>query len=315
MRIGTAGLMLMAGFVISGTRNMEAQTTQDGGVCSRTAQAAGKACGHDVADNYLIAVGRCLNTIDAAARDSCLDQARDTKAEEQQLCSAQLDAREDICDTLGEAPYDPPFDPHDFVNPLQIGKSVNPNRFFPLVPGSQWIYTSPSEHVTIDVLGQVRRIKGVPCTLVHDVVSLNGKTLEDTIDFFAQHADGSVWYCGELTGELQNGRVVDVSGSWLSGEENARPGIVMEAVPRVGDGYRQEFLLGDAEDTATVRSLTASAKVPAASCARTCLVTREFTPLEPDQLEDKYYAPNIGMVLNVDRVTGERLELIRYRIP
>jgi hypothetical protein len=177
------------------------------------------------------------------------------------------------------------------------------------------VYRSPSEDVTIDVLGQVQRINGVPCTLVHDVVSRNGKPLEDTIDFFAQHADGSVWYCGELTGELKNGRVVDVSGSWLAGEENARPGIVMEAVPRVGDDYRQEFLLGDAEDTARVRSLAASATVPAASCARTCLVTREFTPLEPDQLEDKYYAPNIGMVLSVDRVTGERLELIRYRIP
>ena len=45
------------------------------------------------------------------------------------------------------------------------------------------------------------------------------------------------------------------------------------------------------------------------------MVTREFTPLEPDAREDKYYAPDIGMILSVDRENGERLELIRYRIP
>jgi hypothetical protein len=301
--------------VMFGTGIVQAQLTNDSGVCSRTAKAARTACGHDVTDNYLIAVGRCLNTSDSVERDLCLAEAKDTQTEETQLCSQQFEARDNLCDALGQEPYDPPFDARDFVNPLEIGKSVNPHRFFPLIPGSQWVYRSPSEGVIVDVLGQVERINGVPCTMVHDVVKQNGETIEDTIDFFAQRVDGSVWYCGEQTEELENGRAVDVSGSWRAGEEHARPGIIMEAVPHVGDTYRQEFLLDEAEDAATVRSLTASAMVPAASCAGTCLVTREFTPLEPDQREDKYYAPNIGMVLSIDRVTGERLELIRYRIP
>ena len=49
----------------------------------------------------------------------------------------------------------------------RFGKSINPNRFFPLVPGSQWVYRSPSETVTVDVLGKVELIEGVPCTVVH----------------------------------------------------------------------------------------------------------------------------------------------------
>lgn len=315
MRISAAGFTCVAVFLVFGTGVLQAQAATDNGVCSRTAKAAGTACGHDVIDDYWIAVGRCLNTADTAERDSCLAEAGAARTESTQLCSEQFEGRENLCDALGEASYDPSFDPGDFVNPLQIGKSVTPNRFFPLVPGSQWVYRSPSETVTIDVLGKVERIEGVPCTVVHDVVKHNGQTIEDTLDWFAQHVDGSVWYCGEQSEELEDGRVVDVAGSWRAGDEDARPGIIMQAVPHVGDTYRQEFALGDAEDAATIRSISASATVPAASCSHTCLVTREFTPLEPDLREDKYYAPNIGLVLSVDRTTGERLELIRYRIP
>ena len=69
---------------------------------------------------------------------------------------------------------------------------------------------------------------------------------------------------------------------------------------------------GDADEN---RSLSGSATVPAASCVRSCLVTHEFTPVEPDLSELKYYAPNIGRILSVDRRAGERLELVRYHIP
>jgi hypothetical protein len=315
MKIITVRLSLIAGLLLSSRGVSQAQSSSDGGVCSTTANVAQTACDHDVADSYWIAVGRCLNTSDSAKRESCLAEARDARTEDRNLCSEQFDARDDLCDALGEAPYDPPFERGDFVNPLEIGKSINPNRFFPLVPGSQWVYRSPSETVTVDVLGKVELIEGVPCTVVHDVVKHNGRTIEDTLDWFAQNIDGSVWYCGEQSEELEKGRVVDVGGSWRAGDEEARPGIVMQAMPHVGVTYRQEFALGEAEDAATIRSIRGSATVPAASCTRSCLVTREFTPLEPDAREDKYYAPDIGMILSVDRVNGERLELIRYRIP
>jgi hypothetical protein len=315
MRISAVGSGCVAVLLVFDTGLFRAQTADDNGVCSRTANAARKACAHDVSNNYLLAFGRCLNLSDAAARDACLADARSARTEGTQLCAQQFEARDDLCDVLGETAYDPSFDPGDFVNPLQIGKSVSPNRFFPLIPGSQWVYQSPSEHVTVDVLGKVDRIDGVPCTVVHDVVRHNGQIIEDTIDWFAQRVDGSVWYCGEQSEELANGRVVDVGGSWRAGVDEAHPGIVMQAAPHVGDTYRQEFALGDAEDAATIRSITGSATVVAASCSHTCLVTREFTPLEPDLLEDKYYAPNIGQILTIDRNTGERLQLIRYRIP
>ena len=315
MKISVAGITFLAMLLVFWTGVSQAQSPSDRGVCSRTAEAAHTACGHGATDTFWIAVGRCLNTSDSAQRASCLAEAKDARIEDRQLCSAQFDARDDLCDALGEAPYDPSFDQSSFVNPLEIGKSINPNRFFPLVPGSQWVYRSPSEDVTVDVIGKIEEIAGVPCTVVHDVVKHNGQTIEDTLDWFAQNIDGSVWYCGEQSEEVEHGRVVDVGGSWRAGDEEARPGIVMQAVPHVGTTYRQEFALGEAEDAARIRSITGSATVPAASCTNSCLVTREFTPLEPDAREDKYYAPDIGLILSVDRETGERLELVRYRIP
>jgi len=44
-----------------------------------------------------------------------------------------------------------------------------------------------------------------------------------------------------------------------------------------------------------------------------CLQTEERSPLSPDSAEWKFYAPDIGLVLEVDIDSGERLELIRIK--
>jgi hypothetical protein len=44
-----------------------------------------------------------------------------------------------------------------------------------------------------------------------------------------------------------------------------------------------------------------------------CLKSKETTPLEPDLLEYKFYAPGVGNVLTVDAVTGDREELVQIR--
>ncbi len=78
----------------------------------------------------------------------------------------------------------------------------------------------------------------------------------------------------------------------------------------VGDFYRQEFSLGNAEDNALVVSLKTTVKVPAGEF-HGCLKTEETTPLEPDALEDKYYASGVGNVLTVDLQAGDRIKLVK----
>lgn len=81
----------------------------------------------------------------------------------------------------------------------------------------------------------------------------------------------------------------------------------------MGDAYRQEYYEDEAEDMAEVLSLNESVSVPYGSFEN-CLKTQEWTPLEPDVVENKYYAPGVGVVLEV-AVEGEseRVELVEVK--
>jgi hypothetical protein len=278
--------------------------------CSDTTSAAYTACQHDVLDSFWIASGKCYNERDAADRASCLSEAKAASAEGTQVCGAQRTERKKLCTALGEAPYDPSFEPGQFVDPREVGRSVAPNPWFPLTHRTM-VYKSAEETVRVVTTDKVKIIDNVPCLVVLDTVEVDGAITESTIDWFAQDVHGNVWYCGEATAEYgEDGVPVNVDGSFQADEEGARPGIVAKAAPAAGDVYRQEFDLGNAEDAAKVLSLTGSAQSPVASCRNTCLVTEESTPLEPGAIENKYYKPGIGFIFQVTPATGDTLKLV-----
>ena len=70
----------------------------------------------------------------------------------------------------------------------------------------------------------------------------------------------------------------------------------MEANPQIPDAYRQEFFLGQAEDTAWVVEVGGTVTVPYGKLRNT-LVTLEATRIEPGSYDQKIYAPGIGIVL------------------
>lgn len=277
--------------------------------CGSTADAAFTACGHAQLDSYWTALGQCRNETDADARAECLQDAKDTLNEGRGECRAQRAARKDLCAELGQAPYDPSFDSASFLNPKDVGGSVAPNHFLPITPGRTLVYRSDTEEISVVYTGDIEVVNGVPCEVVRDTVTVDGVVTEDTIDWLAQDSEGNVWYCGEATAEYEDGIPVNTDGSFRAGTDGAKAGILMKANPQVGDVYRQEFDIGNAEDAAKVVSLTGSATVPAASCAGDCLITEETTALEPDALEHKYYAAGVGLILEVAS-GGGRTELV-----
>jgi hypothetical protein len=208
-------------------------------------------------------------------------------------------------------PYDPSFEPGNFVDPRQVGKSVAPNPYFPITGGRTYVYEGAGEEVRVTFTNEVKIIDNVPCLVVIDnVFTLDGDLVEATTDWYAQDLQGNVWYCGESTAEYEEGRPVSVDGSFQADENGARPGLQMKAAPAVGDVYRQEFDLGNAEDVAEVLSLNASATSPGGSCASNCLATDEFTPISPGNHETKYYKPGVGFILQTKPGSAERLELV-----
>lgn len=190
--------------------------------------------------------------------------------------------------------------------PMTFAPSTDPERFvacvdnpmMPFIPGTVWHMREDGEdgtqEVTISVLKETREIAGIEATVVHDIVTLKGETVEDTMDWYAQDDRGNVWYLGEDTAEYEDGEVVSRAGSWEAGKDGARAGIVMLADPRPGDTYYQEYYRGEAEDMGAVEATDASAEVPYGSYDH-ALRTADYAPLEPS-LERKWYATGIGVV-------------------
>lgn len=281
-----------------------------GMACTVTAKAARTACQHEAKDDYWIAAGNCSNLSDPDAAYDCLADALAEFREGRDLCAEQFDARLDLCEAVGEAPYDPILDPADFLTGAELVAAASPNPYFPLVPGTTYRYVGGDETIEVSVTGEVVTIAGIPALAVHDVAQVAGEVIEDTVDWYGQDIFGNVWYLGEISQQFEEGELVSLEGSWKSGRDFAKPGIIMQAAPAVGDIYRQEFSLGNAEDAAEVLGISGTEASPAASCTGDCVVTRDFTPIEPDAVEHKYFAPGLGLIVEVDPETGERVELV-----
>jgi hypothetical protein len=280
-------------------------------ICSKTTRHAYKACHKVVRDDYWIETGICLNLSDPQERADCSADAKGALREGNTLCKEQRAARGEVCEALGEEPYDPQIDPLDFVDPADIGATVAANPYFPLVRGVTRIYEADDETITVTVTDETVEILGVTCAVVHDVVEVAGEVVEDTIDWYAQDIYGNVWYFGEIAKNFEDGKLHDLDGSWEAEIDGSKAGILMPAVPAVGDVYRQEWALGEAEDIAEVLSITASETAPAASCSGDCVLTHDFTPIEPDASESKYYAPGIGVIVELDNEDPTaRVELV-----
>lgn len=302
---------LLGALAILGAPFATAGTTQSPGACTATAQAVLPACRTASSEEFWLTTANCRNLNDPEARQECTREASDSRAEALNECNDQYEARLELCAALGESRYDPVIDPTRFVDPRQIGKAVAPNPYLMLIPGRTMTYRNGDEHIVTTVTKNIVRILGVRCVEIHDVSRVNGALSEDTLDWLAQDVDGNVWYFGELSQSFEQGQLSSLDGSWKAGEDFAKPGILMKAAPAVGSVYRQEFSLGTSEDAARVANLMASATTPAASCRNDCLLTREFSPIEPDVVELKYYAPGVGLILTTE--AGVREELIEVR--
>ena len=143
------------------------------------------------------------------------------------------------------------------------------NPWFPLKPGTRWTYQETTEdgevvEVVVTATSVTRKIaNGVTARVVRDTVTLDGEIIEDTLDWYAQDEDGTVWYLGEDTAEFEDGKITTREGSFEAGVDGAQAGVIMPASPEVGMAYRQEYYEGEAEDNGEVLALGQQASVPA----------------------------------------------------
>ena len=315
---------------LEGSQALAKKKKKGGRYCTATAKAAHTACIREKQDDYNIAVGNCINVSDDEERSNCYQEAKSEYKEAKEECKDQYEARRDVCEDLGQGRYDPELDSANFVdNPLEIGDAVAANPYFPLIPGTTWTYenTVAGETDTVEVFNETKEFEYPAdsgqifnCIVVNDVVTdtESGEVIEDTDDWYAQDLEGNVWYFGELAQNFEDGELVDIEGSWKAGVDGAKPGILMWAYDGFGSDppqevYRQEFSLGDAEDIGEfvewVDSITVKGKE-----YTNVLKTKDYSPIEPDVFEYKYYAPGVGLILEEayedDLPTDETVELV-----
>jgi len=295
--------------------------------CSATASAQHAACLNEIQDDFFTARAICINISDAVVRKGCFLEAEEVFEEGRNLCRQQRRARGQLCRALGEDRYEPDFDPANFDD--DFTNLTNPNFYFPLAIGNIWEYAAADETNRIEVLDKTKLIEGVTCIVANDLVQKEGGS-EDTDDWYAHRQDGTVVYCGESVRDFETfvgdnpeePELVAIEGSFKVGRDGDLSGTIFLAMPTVGTTYRQESSLGNAEDAATVLSTTygfgddpeLDEFVPQALvellCANDCVVTGDFTPIEPGVLQRKYYAHGIGLFLEVDAKSGGINQLV-----
>lgn len=211
-----------------------------------------------------------------------------------------------------EESYAPQISPDLFVAEVD-------HPYMPLTPGQTLVYEGLTEdgfeHVEVMTTEDRKVIMGIICTVVYDIVWMDGNKVEETYDWYAQDKEGNVWYFGEDSKEFKDGQVVSSEGSWEAGVDGALPGLIMQAEPAVGNTYRQEYKPGEAEDMAEIIMLDEKITVNGMPFDNV-IKTKEWTPLEPDVSEYKYYAKDIGLILEEaidDKELAERLELVEIR--
>ena len=200
--------------------------------------------------------------------------------------------------------YEPVLAPANFV-------SVIDNPYYPLPVGRVLVYRGVRDGQvqidTVTVTDRTKVLEGITATAVSDVAKTpRGKLLEKTTDWYAQDKQGTVWYLGEATKAYLPGGQVDTSGSWQAGVNDGEPGIIMEGDPQIPDAYRQEYLRGQAEDTAWIVGRGGRLRVPYGT-VRHVLTSLEHTALEPDVVDQKVYAPGLGIVVERALAGGQEV--------
>ena len=209
------------------------------------------------------------------------------------------------------AVYNPRIVPADFTHTIT-------NPYFKLTPGSIRITKGTKDGVpqthTTRVTTDTRVVAGVRCVVVSDNVTTNGALSEKVTDWYAQDRKGNVWYFGEATADYEKGVVTTTKGSWLTGVDGAKPGIVMPANPTPGPSYYSEFRPGVAEDKGQVLRTDVALTVPYGSY-HNVVVIRDTNPLDPTLISHKWYAKGVGLLktVRVGSSHKEHAELVQLK--
>ncbi len=196
------------------------------------------------------------------------------------------------------------------------------NRFFPLRAGTTWHYRSSTskgiQTQTVRVTSETAMIGTANTRVVAKVVELDGQVIERTRDFLAMDASGNVWSFGQERREMDPSTGTERTvATWRAGQGGARAGRVMLAHPDRGDTFAGPVVPGVSQTEMKVLSTNADAPGVPAAWAKNVLKVQVTSPLDPQMRWERYFAPDVGLVLEVNMNGGRtnRLQNIEVGVP
>ncbi|MGH8990343.1 MAG: hypothetical protein ACRDZ7_02315, partial [Acidimicrobiia bacterium] len=189
-----------------------------------------------------------------------------------------------------------PFDPANFSD-----SAVVDNQWFPLKPGTRFIYEGTAQDetdriqrsVVFTVTDLTKVVNGVRTVVGWDRDYNDGNLEESEIIFLAQDRAGNVWHFGQVVEVYDEEGAYVGTSVWLAGLEGAKPGVLMRADPQKGapahsQGFAPPPFFWD--DAARVHASGEKTCVTA-GCYDNVLVIDEFERAKPGAHQLKYYAP------------------------
>lgn len=211
-----------------------------------------------------------------------------------------------------------PTPPSAIVTPLPCGPYTSfgarnfshaaaiSNRWFPLVPGTQMIFTgtssqdgTPTKHrEEFTVTGLTKMVDGVDTRVITDRDFNDGSLDEQELTFFAQDNSGNVWNLGEYPEDYEDNKLTGAPDTWIAGAAGAEGGVQLPATSRVGaPAYRQGFSPGIKFLDCGKALETGQNTCVGSSCYTDVLVVDEWSPLDPKSgHQRKFYASAFGVV-------------------
>jgi len=196
-----------------------------------------------------------------------------------------------------------PFAPADFPQAI-----AHPNDWLPLTAGTQWVRDGATDvghrrvpHRVISTVTDVQKtIAGVTTIAVLDQGIDAGQLAHESIDYFAQDRNGTVWDVGSYAEAYQAGSYVSVRDAWLAGVNGGRAGTLMPGNPRLltPPWFISQPPGADPDVAQVVQSGVRHCVT--FRCFNDVLVVREGKASAPDN-EFKYYARGVGQIDNVPK--------------
>lgn len=190
--------------------------------------------------------------------------------------------------------------------------STGSNTYFILQPGYQTVFEGIDEDIdtklTTTVLNETKVVDDIDTRIVEEraVNAKTGDVFEVSRNYFAICKEtNSVFYFGEDVDWYKDGNIINHTGSWLHGANNAEAGLMMPGIVLIGLRYNQETAPGVAIDRAEIMSLTETVKTPAGTFVNS-LLEKDTDGLDPEEATSRYYAPGVG------QIKDDMLDLVSY---